>query len=699
MQMQLIDLPGTYSLLQSSSQLALDERITADCIKQGDYDCVINVVDAANLERNLYLTCQLIEQGIPLVVVINRIDLIVNQCEINYEALAKRLGCPVLPVCATNRKGIDALVQRIEQPVEPTSTLIDYPPSIQEIIELNAPLSRQACLHFLEAEPSAQDVLDEGEVLKWQQQVHAKEGFEPDIVIAQSRYNWIERQLADCVQTQGKYASQSQIGQKLDKLVLHRIWGIPIFLAVMYSLFFFAINIGGAFQDLFDISSQLIFVDGVYNVCHAFGLGPTVTALLAGGIGKGINTIVTFIPVIGSMFLALSFLEDSGYMARAAFVMDRLMRYLGLPGKSFVPLIVGFGCNVPAIMGTRSLEQRRDRVLTVMISPFMSCGARLAIFTLFVAAFFPTQGSLIVFLLYLIGIGMAVLTGILLKKTWLQGEPDPLVLELPPYQWPRAANLSFHAWRKLKRFVFNAGKLIIPVCLVIGFLNSVTTDFELKTEQSQTTLLEQVGKGVTPVFSPMGISQDNWPATVGLFTGMLAKEVVIGTLNSLYTQDGLFTYGPKGPEYFSEGFSQALYSVPENLLEQFSGFGNPIHTASPKEEVHERIYGEMLSRFDGSAGAFAYLLFVLLYFPCISATAAMLKEVNKRWTMFSVGWTTLVAYTSAVLFYQVATFQLHPLKSTSWLVGIVGLFAVIVLMMRQYKPSKPVPTPIMVTKF
>ena len=319
------------------------------------------------------------------------------------------------------------------------------------------------------------------------------------------------------------------------------------------------------------------------------------------------------------------------------------------------------------------------------------------IFTLFVSAFFPSHGSWVVFLLYLIGIVMAVLTGLLLKKTWLQGEPEPLILELPSYQWPIARNLSYHAWIKLKRFLVNAGKLIVPVCLVIGTLNSISVDLKLVTNSQKPSILAQIGKAVTPVFTPMGIEENNWPATVGLFTGMMAKEIVIGTLNTLYTQDAGLPEQVKDMDYFKSELSAAFASIPNNLVEQLSGASNPLSSASPKDEVHERIYGEMLSRFDGAVGAFAYLLFVLLYFPCISATAAMLKEVNLKWTMFSVGWTTLVAYTSAVLFYQVATIKLHLLQSTSWSAGIVGLFGSVILIMRHYKPSKPVPTPIMVS--
>ena len=264
------------------------------------------------------------------------------------------------------------------------------------------------------------------------------------------------------------------------------------------------------------------------------------------------------------MFLFLAFLEDSGYMARAAFVIDRLMRALGLPGKSFVPMIVGFGCNVPSVMATRTLDNKRDRILTIMMSPFMSCGARLAIYAVFTAAFFPVGGQNVVFALYLIGIAMAMITGLLLRRTILRGEPSGLVLELPAYHVPYLKTLCLNAWQRLRSFVYRAGKLIVPICMLIGFLNVINVDGTLNSGAGDThSLLSYVGQSVTPIFAPMGIHQDNWPATVGLVTGILAKEVVVGTLNSLYSQAGHLAGLHADAYSFWGGLHDAIMSVPQ----------------------------------------------------------------------------------------------------------------------------------------
>jgi ferrous iron transport protein B len=454
------------------------------------------------------------------------------------------------------------------------------------------------------------------------------------------------------------------------------VLGVPIFLGVMYLLFLFAINIGGAFQDFFDITSQAIFVDGFAWLLNQLGSPAWLTALLANGFGKGINTTLTFIPVIGALFLFLSLLEDSGYMARAAFVIDRFMRMLGLPGKAFVPMIVGFGCNVPAVMAARTLENKRDRILTIMMSPFMSCGARLAIYAVFTTAFFPQGGQNVVFALYLIGILMAILTGFILRHTLLKGEPSPLVMELPIYHVPQVKSLLLHAWQRLKGFVFRAGKLIVPICMLIGVLNALHLDGTLVVGDGDThSLLSMVGQWATPVFAPMGEQADNWPATVGLVTGVLAKEVVVGTLNTLYTQLGHASPLLNGEAlHFWASLKAAIESIPNNFAQLGDAFSNPVLAKAPIHALDQTAYGLMYQRFDGQVGAFAYLLFVLLYFPCISTTAAMLREVHRGWSVFSIVWMTGVAYGVAVLFYQSATWLRHPLASSFWIVGIVAIF-------------------------
>lgn len=710
---EIIDLPGTYTLTLMSQENAEDERLTTEFLKTNQFSLVLNVVDAVNLERNLYLTIQLLEQQLPVMIALNRMDLAEKEGhQIQVDTLSTLLGCQCVPLIARKEVGLDALKTVLTTSflsMTATPFKIDYPPVIEEALLLleqayceaekvnTAP--RYLFLRWLEGE--ACPLQFTSLVNKAKQSIVKQSGQEADILIASARYQLIESIVSKVRQTcafpKPKACRGSQRGHRLDKLICHRYLGLPCFLAVMYALFFFAINIGGAFQDFFEIGSEAIFVEGLGAILQSMGAPAWLMALLVSGLGMGISTVLTFVPVIGSMFLALAFLEDCGYMARAAFVMDRLMRAIGLPGKSFVPMIVGFGCNVPAIMGMRTLDNKRDRILAVMMSPFMSCGARLAIFTVFVAAFFPIGGQNIVFLLYIIGISMAVLTGLLLKKTILKGEVAPLLLEMPPYQWPHWKSLWMHCWHRLRRFIFNAGKLILPVCMCIGILNSISIQGKWLSEPDSSSLLSTIGQKIVPLFEPLGIEEENWPAAVGLFTGILAKEVVIGTLNSLYVQNAADTVKTETPFHLRERLGQALMSIPSNLADLTKAWDNPIAASSPKEQLNHHAYGEMVKRFNGQANAFAFLLFVLLYFPCVSATAAMVREVEKGWTVFSVCWTTGLAYAVAVIYYQCATFSMHPVQSSIWVTIWLGIGTLAVMGIRYYGQNflpRTLPTPI-----
>ncbi|VVC75202.1 Ferrous iron transport protein B [Aquicella siphonis] len=687
---EVTDLPGIYSLTLAS-QSAVDEAIAADFIASGAADLIIQVADASQLERHLYLTCQLLERGAPLLLALNMMDVArARSIRIDTAQLSRLLGCPVATLEANKGGGVPALKKMASDRgcASAAPARVSYPDIVQKAVRELAPQCGESlAVRLLEDDGEAQrQVLPEirAQVREKQAQIQQAAGEDADILIADARYRFINQILASCVsrQTQNTTTWTSRI----DAIVLNRVLGIPVFLGVMYLLFVFSINIGGAFQDFFDISSQALFVDGFAAGLAYLGAPAWLSALFADGIGKGINTTVTFIPVIGSMFLFLAFLEDSGYMARAAFVVDRFMRALGLPGKAFVPMIVGFGCNVPAVMGARTLENRRDRILTVMMTPFMSCGARLAIFAVFTAAFFPRGGQNIIFALYLTGILMAVLTGLLLRQTVLKGEPSPLVMELPVYHMPRMQTLLLHAWQRLKGFVYRAGRLIVPICVLIGALNALNLDGTMNNgEGGAHSLLSLAGQWVTPVFAPMGIQADNWPATVGLVTGVLAKEVVVGTLNTLYSQVGhLSAAGVAGGADILGGLMQALQSIPQNLSQLSSVFGNPVLAQAPIGTVNQGVYGLMYEQFDGQAGAAAYLLFVLLYFPCISTLAAMMRELHRGWALFSTFWMTGVAYGAAVAFYQAATFTRHPLSSAFWITGVITVFLVFIACARGY---------------
>jgi ferrous iron transport protein B len=387
--------------------------------------------------------------------------------------------------------------------------------------------------------------------------------------------------------------------------------------------------------------------------------------ILVSGIGRGINTTITFIPVLAMMFFILALMEGSGYMARAGFVVDRLMRIMGLPGKSFVPMLIGFGCNVPAIMAARTLETQRDRILTIMMSPFMSCGARLAIYAVFTAAFFPNGTQNIIFLLYFIGIMVAVGTGLVLRKTILQGTTSFLITELPAYYLPKLSSVLMQTWMRLKSFLLKAGKVIIPFCLIISTLNAI--EITSNKHHNSDSLLAIMGKKITPLFGPMGISQDNWPATVGLISGVVSKETVVATLNTLYNKESRI-----------------------DLIKQVDVVRLAVSSSKLLEPQSPNIYGKMFEKFDGSIGAFTYLLFVLLYFPCISVLATMFRELDWQWASFSVLWNTGIAYGVAVIFYQIATFFKHPLHTINFITAIFVFFTAVVLLMRRYGKGEKV---------
>lgn len=691
--MDVIDLPGTYSLTTVSENASVDESIACHFIFHREADLIINIIDANHLERHLYLTLQLREMHVPMIIALNMMD---TAPPIDCKKLEKMLQCPIIPLEAHRDKGIKELKHAIVNARKNglPEKIISYPDDIEIAIqkiaaEIPGDQSSWFALRLLENDIFIKPFVTE-EVLttvkKYQEIIQKNKEEESDIMIADARYRCIENIVSRCVTPSTKKMNWTA---SIDKMVLNRILGIPIFLSVMYFLFFFSINIGGAFQDFFDIGSNTIFVQGLQYVLNVFSVPSWLTAILANGVGKGINTMITFIPVIGAMFLCLAFLEESGYMARAAFVVDRGMQSLGLPGKSFVPMIVGFGCNVPAVMAARTLENKRDRILTVMMSPFMSCGARLAIYAVFTAAFFPHGGQNIVFLLYLIGIMAAVLTGLALRKTVLKGDPAPLVMELPPYHIPRLNILCIHAWQRLKNFVFRAGKLIVPICILIGALNGLNIDGSINTSDGSTnSLLSIVGRFITPIFEPMGIHANNWPASVGLLTGILAKEVVVGTLNTLYSQAGHLANLPTEAFHFWGGLHDAIKSIPDNFAQLGDALKNPVLAKAPVHTVTQGVYGIMYQRFDGQVGAMAYLLFVLLYFPCVSTTAVMARELNRRWAIFSVVWTTLVAYAVAVIFYQLMTITHHIFSSTVWVFAMLSVLSFVVLRMRFYSEKR-----------
>jgi len=707
-----VDLPGIYSL----SAFSEDERVARDYLLGGEADLVIDIVDATNLERNLYLTTYLLEMKVPLLVVLNMMDLAERQgTRIDVALLEKTLGCPVVAISAVRSADVERVRQAVELALsrQPRAGAVpEYPNEIEEVLQRwAAPLKKVSIgsradgrwvgLKLLEQDEwvcevvTASGALPAGEVAGARERIEKTLKESADVVLADYRYGFIHSVTNKVLRKRPNRVSATD---RADRIVMNRVLGIPIFLAVMYLVFWVTINVGGAFIDFFDILFCTLFVDGLGSLLASIGAPSWLITVVAGGIGAGIQTVATFVPIIFTMFLMLSLLEDSGYMARAAFVMDRFMRWIGLPGKSFVPMIVGFGCTIPAVMATRTLENRKDRFMTVFMSPFMSCGARLPVYALFAAAFFPAAAGSVVFSIYLVGILLAILTGLLLKGTLFRGEASPFIMELPPYHAPRFRHIMLHTWSRLKVFMRRAGLLIVPAVAVLSFLNSLGTDGSFGNEDSGNSVLSRIGKAITPVFQPMGVEENNWPATVAIFTGLFAKEAVVGTLNSLYSQidaaeaeaasQGEATEEEESFDFWG-GVVESLASIPAGLAGIFGTLADPLgagvvsgdQTAVAEEvEADTAVFAAMRRYFShGGAQAYAYLLFILIYFPCVAALGAILREIGPGYGWLSIAYLTVLAWIVATLYYQITIGHslLWIAVPLLMLAGIYGLFRLI----------------------
>ncbi|EEL9180641.1 Fe(2+) transporter permease subunit FeoB [Salmonella enterica] len=694
-QVTLVDLPGTYSLTTISSQTSLDEQIACHYILSGDADLLINVVDASNLERNLYLTLQLLELGIPCIVALNMLDIAEKQqVRIDVDALSTRLGCPVVPLVSTRGRGIEALKLAIDRHnandnvelVHYAQPLLREAGFLADAMAQEMPLQQRRWLGLQMLEGDIYSRAYAGEAAQNLDTSLARlkdEMDDPALHIADARYQCIAA-ICDVV-SNTLTAEPSRLTRAVDKIILNRFLGLPIFLFVMYLMFLLAINIGGALQPLFDAGSVAIFIHGIQWIGYTLHFPDWLTIFLAQGLGGGINTVLPLVPQIGMMYLFLSFLEDSGYMARAAFVMDRLMQALGLPGKSFVPLIVGFGCNVPSVMGARTLDAPRERLMTIMMAPFMSCGARLAIFAVFAAAFFGQNGALAVFSLYVLGIVMAVLTGLMLKHTIMRGEASPFVMELPVYHVPHIKSLIIQTWQRLKGFVLRAGKVIIIVSIFLSAFNSFSLSGKI-VDNINDSALASVSRVITPVFKPIGVHEDNWQATVGLFTGAMAKEVVVGTLNTLYTAENIQDEAFNPADFhLGDELLGAVDDTWQSLKDTFSlsVLANPIEASKGDGEMATGAMGVMDQKFGSAAAAYSYLIFVLLYVPCISVMGAIARESSRGWMGFSILWGLNIAYSLATLFYQVTSFSQHPTYSLICILAVIVFNVVVLSLLRR----------------
>ena len=676
-----VDLPGLQDLqaISATQEGALDEDITRQFLNESQLDLLVNVVDMTHLERHLYLTMQLRELGRPMLVVLNKMDVAKKQgIDIDLESMAQWLQCPVVTASQEqcSHKSLAPAVAAALQQQASSAFQLTYAPQTEGLLRAEQQAqpthSRAQALATLlaQAEPNSHGH-------------HQTQGcFDVEVDIVSTRYRAVETFLAATMPQQPVKTWDS----RLDAVVLHPWLGVPIFIGVMYLMFMFSIHIGGAFQDFFEIIGGTLFVDAVSVATTSLGLPIFVTDVLANGVGLGIQTVLTFIPIISSLFFILSALEISGYFSRAAFVVDGFMQKVGLPGKAFVPMIVGFGCSVPAIMATRSLNKKRERLLAGMMAPFMSCSARLPVYALFAATFFAEQAHFLVLALYVIGILAALLTGWLLSKTMLPVCQSDDLLELPGYQLPKLRTVLRQAYRRTTSFVTGSGKIIVLMVTLLTIFDSIPV--AATNDHDATTVLQKASQKLTYLFEPMGIAADNWPATVGLVTGFFAKEAVVGSLIHLYQTEDDTKIEAQWPS-FSGRFQEALTSISINLgalaLSAPLAIGQELDATN---SVHVATRAAMATAFGSTAAAFAYVIFILLYTPCVSAIGALVQEFGKSWACFSALWSFFLAYAVATACYQVATLIQHAWFSSLWLVGLGVVFWFIYRLLARLAPIK-----------
>ena len=691
------DLPGLYDFLSSGEncECSIDESITRSFLFENQIDLLINVIDATNIERNLYLTTQLLELGIPMLIIVSKTDVAASRgLHINAEDLSQKLGCPVL-LTNFNKKSFkkelitftadgfshqasEAFTLRYSQQIE--SAIEKFPVDEEHSLTHRAKMlsmlgAGQSCRKYagLESLDLSSDLDD------------------VDIDIATTRYTFAEKVYSVCVTSRNK----KTVSERIDAVVLNKFLGLPIFLGVMYLMFMFAIHVGSAFIDFFDIMAGTIFVDYPHYFLQQWGAPAWLETIVADGVGAGIQTVATFIPVIASLFIALSVLEISGYLSRAAFVIDGFMKKLGLPGKAFVPMIVGFGCSIPAIMATRILSKENERIVAGMMAPFMSCGARLPVYALFAAAFFPENSSLLVFGLYIIGILAAIGTGYLLRHTMMPKEQSAHIMELTPYEFPHLKAVCSRVVKRTKSFLTGSSKIIIIVVTVISFVNSIGVDGSFGNSDKESSVLSALSQKVTPIFEPMGIQEDNWPATVGLVTGLFAKEVVVGTLNSLYSPS--VDSEDSGAPNLMDSYSEALQSIWDGFggiavtdpLGMNVDYAADMQGTADELEIEVSTIHQISMAFGSQIAAFSYLLFILLYTPCVAAVGALKNEFGTKWALFSSAWTLYLAYAVATIVYQAATFMEHPLYSFGWITLLMGGFVGIYRLLKTKKKTPP----------
>ena len=616
---QVVDLPGIYSIRPYTQE----EIVTRDFILKSKPDAILNIVDATNIERNLYLTLQLMSLKVPMVIALNMMDeLRGNGGSVNVRKMAEALGVPVVPISAAKNEGIselvDTLLSTASGHVKPK--VQDFCPdgpvhrcihAVCHIIEDHAQqvgIARRFCAtKLIEGEEDFFDLLDlsqnEKELIEHSIiEMEYDTGLDRNAALADMRYNFIEKVCASCV-TKARESKEHRRSVAIDRVLTSRILAIPLFIAIMCLVFFLTFNVVGAFLSdgmAYAVDGLTILAD---NALTAYGINPVVHSLVIDGVFAGVGSVLSFLPIVVTLFFFLSILEDSGYMARVAFVMDKLLRKIGLSGRSIVPMLIGFGCSVPAIMATRTLSSNRDRQMTILLTPFMSCSAKIPIYTLFSAAFFPGYELPVMILMYFGGIAVGILAALVLKRTLFRGKPVPFVMELPNYRLPSPRSVILLMWEKAKDFLTRAFTVIFMATVIIWFLQT----FDLKLNvvaDSSGSILAALGRLIAPLFAPLGFG--DWRMVTALVSGFTAKEAVVSTFGVIL---GVST-------------------------EQLRGALHLLFTP---------------------ASAASFLAFCLLYTPCVAAVATIRRELGSKWkTLVVVIGQCLIAWLVALAVYRAA---------------------------------------------
>ncbi|RLD98204.1 MAG: ferrous iron transport protein B [Aquificota bacterium] len=621
MEVTVVDLPGIYSLTANS----IDERIARDFLLKERPSLVAVVLDASNLERNLYLPLQLMELGVSrLVLICNMMDQARTEgLEIDTEGLSRALGVPIVPTVANKGVGIERLrnVLAVEVVREKglSSCPLRYGESVEEAInELEEAIKkhktlsqryplRWLALKLLEGDQEYLARLEEGNPTGGEIRAHLTmlrdklEGeirYDLETALVEKRYGYLKGLVRKFSKKKWDWEKRLSVSDKIDRMITNRFLGIPIFLVLMWITFKLTFSVGGPIADL---------IDGFFGYLgeHAAALiasahGPAwLASLISDGIIGGVGSVLVFFPNIFILFLAIAVLEDSGYMARGAFVMDRFMHAIGLHGKSFIPMMLGFGCNIPGIMATRTMENEKDRLLTILVNPLMSCSARLPVYILFAGALFAHHQGTIIFSIYMLGVVLAIVLARVFKTLFFKGEPAPLVMELPPYRLPTWKGVFLLAWQRSAIFVKKAGTIIFAAVVLVWFLAHIPTGVEYASQQ---TLIGKLGTILAPIMKPAGFGF--WQAAVALFFGVLAKEVVVGTLGTLY------------------------------------------HTEEEK-------LGAVIAQHFTPLTGYAFMVMTLIYIPCIASIGIIKRETNSwKWTGFAVGYSLVLGWMLAVVIYQ-----------------------------------------------